>query len=76
MIENGAPKATKTFPHVRISVLLGKTSIDNPIADSVFRSLFRMAQAMQTTLPGSSVAEQVTVNHLVVGSTPTRASIL
>ena len=26
-------------------------------------------------LPGSSVAEQVTVNHLVVGSTPTRAAI-
>ena len=27
------------------------------------------------SLPGSSVAEQVTVNHLVVGSTPTRAAI-
>ena len=27
-------------------------------------------------LLGSSVAEQVTVNHLVVGSTPTRAAIL
>ena len=27
-------------------------------------------------MPGSSVAEQVTVNHLVVGSTPTRAAIL
>ncbi len=26
-------------------------------------------------LLGSSVAEQVTVNHLVVGSTPTRAAI-
>ena len=26
------------------------------------------------TLPGSSVAEQVTVNHLVVGSIPTRAA--
>jgi hypothetical protein len=26
-------------------------------------------------MPGSSVAEQVTVNHLVVGSTPTRAAI-
>jgi len=25
-------------------------------------------------LPGSSVAEQVTVNHLVVGSIPTRAA--
>jgi hypothetical protein len=28
------------------------------------------------SLPGSSVAEQVTVNHLVVGSIPTRAAIL
>ena len=27
-------------------------------------------------MPGSSVAEQVTVNHLVVGSTPTRAATL
>jgi putative endonuclease len=27
------------------------------------------------TLPGSSVVEQVTVNHLVVGSIPTRAAI-
>jgi hypothetical protein len=27
-------------------------------------------------LPGSSVVEQVTVNHLVVGSIPTRAAIL
>ena len=29
----------------------------------------------EATLPGSSVAEQVTVNHLVVGSIPTRAAI-
>lgn len=27
------------------------------------------------TLPGSSVAEQVTVNHLVAGSIPARAAI-
>ena len=27
-------------------------------------------------LPGSSVAEQVTVNHLVAGSIPARAAIL
>ncbi len=28
----------------------------------------------KVSLPGSSVAEQVTVNHLVVGSIPTRAA--
>jgi hypothetical protein len=31
-------------------------------------------KAGEATLPGSSVAEQVTVNHLVVGSIPTRAA--
>ena len=30
----------------------------------------------QLCLPGSSVAEQVTVNHLVAGSIPARAAIL
>ena len=75
MIEVGAPKATKTLYGSRFSAVLGKTSIDNPLSDSVFRHLFRIVQAMQATLPGSSVAEQVTVNHLVVGSIPTRAAI-
>ncbi len=74
MIEVGAPKATKTLYGSRFSAVLGKTSIDNPLSDSVFRHLFRIVQAMQATLPGSSVAEQVTVNHLVVGSIPTRAA--
>ena len=35
-----------------------------------------MTLLFATTLPGSSVVEQVTVNHLVVGSIPTRAAIL
>jgi hypothetical protein len=35
-----------------------------------------MAKVIGATLPGSSVAEQVTVNHLVVGSIPTRAARL
>ena len=74
MIEVRAPKATKTLCGSCISAVLGKTSIDNPLSDSVFRHLFRIVQAMQATLPGSSVAEQVTVNHLVVGSIPTRAA--
>ena len=39
-----------------------------PFAPPVFPTL-------PHTLPGSSVAEQVTVNHLVVGSIPTRAAI-
>ena len=38
-----------------------------PFAPPVFPTL-------PHTLPGSSVAEQVTVNHLVVGSIPTRAA--
>ena len=74
MIEVRAPKATKTLCGLPFSAVLGKTSIDNPLSDSVFRPLFRIVQAMQATLPGSSVAEQVTVNHLVVGSIPTRAA--
>ena len=52
-----------------------KTSIDKPRVRSVFRLLFRKALVARTSLPGSSVAEQVTVNHLVAGSIPARAAI-
>jgi hypothetical protein len=38
-------------------------------------ALLFLAIPFQESLPDSSVAEQVTVNHLVVGSTPTRAAI-
>mgnify|MGYP000995198908 CR=1 FL=1 len=68
-------KATKTLPRTTFSRSRGKTSIDNPPQRSVFRHSFRMVMAMQATLPGSSVAEQVTVNHLVAGSIPARAAI-
>src|SRR3954463_6564091 len=35
----------------------------------------RSAAGWNSVLPGSSVAEQVTVNHLVAGSIPARAAI-
>ena len=68
--------AIKTSVAARNSRGVFKTGIDNPACDSVFRPLSRLVQADGATLPGSSVAEQVTVNHLVVGSIPTRAAIL
>ena len=55
--------------------IAGKTSIDKPGARPVFRPFFRAAETTRTPLPGSSVAEQVTVNHLVAGSIPARAAI-
>ena len=51
-----------------------KTGIDNPRLASVFM-LFHAAQSRGKTMPGSSVAEQVTVNHLVAGSIPARAAM-
>ena len=55
--------------------MIGKTSIDKGRAQPVFPPLFRMTQVTRPPLPGSSVAEQVTVNHLVAGSIPARAAI-
>ncbi len=52
-----------------------KTSIDKPPRGSVFHPLFCVRKDVIATLPGSSVAEQVTVNHLVAGSIPARAAI-
>ncbi len=66
----------------RRSRLRGRTlarqqkGVDKEGRGAVFHPLFRLAEASEATLPGSSVAEQVTVNHLVVGSIPTRAAIL
>ncbi len=51
-----------------------KTGIDNPGPASVF-ILFPTVQSRRETMPGSSVAEQVTVNHLVAGSIPARAAM-
>ena len=51
-----------------------KTSIDNSGGKTVFLTLFRTFRTADP-LPGSSVAEQVTVNHLVAGSIPARAAI-
>ena len=54
-----------------------KTGIDNLRRRPVFHPLFRQTQVgRKAMLPGSSVAEQVTVNHLVAGSIPARAAIL
>ena len=68
-------KATKTLASWRFSPTLGKTGIDKVRSRPVFRPSFRLAEASEATLPGSSVAEQVTVNHLVAGSIPARAAI-
>ena len=76
MIRLDCLKATKTSPRPHFSPAEGKTGIDNLRHGPVFRGLFRPAQAgLKATLPGSSVAEQVTVNHLVAGSIPARAAM-
>lgn len=51
-----------------------KTSIDKGACRPVFHP-FLYTFCVYATLPGSSVAEQVTVNHLVAGSIPARAAI-
>ena len=58
------------------SFVMEKWSIDKTLYPFVFHALGWEVRSLQSSLPGSSVAEQVTVNHLVVGSTPTRAAIL
>ena len=55
--------------------MIAKTSIDKGRAHLVFPPLFRMTPVTRPPLPGSSVAEQVTVNHLVAGSIPARAAM-
>ena len=52
-----------------------KSSIDTCTRRFVLRALSHDAGRAKP-LPGSSVAEQVTVNHLVAGSIPARAAIL
>ena len=54
----------------------GKTGVDKPAFPNVLLTFLGATQFAPVKLPGSSVAEQVTVNHLVVGSIPTRAAIL
>ena len=75
MIGSGKVKATKTLVPRWISGEIVKTSIDKGGARPVFPPLFRMTRVTRPPLPGSSVAEQVTVNHLVAGSIPARAAI-
>ena len=76
MIRSTELKATKTLVSSRNSARIVKTSIDKPSVRPVFPPLFRMTRVARTPLPGSSVAEQVTVNHLVAGSIPARAASL
>lgn len=47
--------------------------LKNRLTDDILEALFRL---LKTTLPGSSVVEQVTVNHPVAGSIPARAANL
>ena len=75
MIGSTKLKATKTLVEGENSKPVVKTSIDKRCGRPVFRPLFRMTQVARTPLPGSSVAEQVTVNHLVAGSIPARAAM-
>ena len=51
-----------------------KRSIDKTVGTYVFQTSQSWCESRLEMMPGSSVAEQVTVNHLVVGSTPTRAA--
>ena len=51
-----------------------KTGIDNAATPGVFDTS-SVGASRQKMMPGSSVAEQVTVNHLVAGSIPARAAI-
>ena len=53
-----------------------KRSIDKTVGTYVFQTSQSWCESRLEMMPGSSVAEQVTVNHLVVGSTPTRAATL
>jgi hypothetical protein len=76
VIRSHGVKATKTLAARAISGAAGKTGIDKLWVRPVFRPFFRLAEASEATLPGSSVAEQVTVNHLVEGSIPSRAAII
>ena len=75
MIGSMKLKATKTLVAGGNSLATGKRSIDKEGPRPVFRPLFCLARVRRTPLPGSSVAEQVTVNHLVAGSIPARAAI-
>ena len=53
---------------------LAQRGLDNHLGQFVLRGLFGPVKAGPKSLPGSSVAEQVTVNHLVAGSIPARAA--
>ena len=75
MIGTEEVKATKTLVRPGNSARKAKWSVDKRWGAIVFRPFFRLAEASEATLPGSSVAEQVTVNHLVAGSIPARAAI-
>ena len=58
--------ATKTLARRHFSIILHKRALTTAAVRLFFDPLL---------LPGSSVAEQVTVNHLVEGSIPSRAAI-
>jgi hypothetical protein len=61
----------KLCPPRENCAFLQETDVDKALSEPLFgRSL------LGATLPGSSVVEQVTVNHLVAGSIPARAANL
>jgi hypothetical protein len=59
-------KSTKTLPYFKISSETAIKGLTTYLSHLLFHHSY---------LPGSSAVEQVTVNHFVVGSIPTRAAI-